>query len=155
MSYVFKTCMLILKVKTELSQKQKITKQNMDALRYLDIPSFKTVTQPFVSNSKLLQHAKIHKWVKEVKHYTCENLPSFPVRALFNHSVRWRTKSKKKSPSGTLMTLSLILTKSENPSALRRPKRSAMLAQKSFERVLESTSKACRKTEIRVNIDNH
>ena len=41
------------------------------------------------------------------------------------------------------MTLSLIITNRENPSGLRRPRRSAILLQKSFERVLESTSKAC------------
>ena len=68
--------------------------------------------------------------------------PSLFWRERFSHSVRWRTKSKKKSPSGTLITLSVILTNRENPSELRRPRRSAILAQKSFERVLESTSKA-------------
>ena len=37
----------------------------------------------------------------------------------------------------------MILTNRENPSELHSPRRSAILAQKSFERVLESTSKAC------------
>ena len=69
--------------------------------------------------------------------------PSLFWRDRFSHSVRWRTKSKKKSPSGTLITLSVILTNRENPSELHSPRRSAILAQKSFERVLESTSKAC------------
>lgn len=69
------------------------------------------------------------------------DLPSLG-RPLFSHSVRWRTKSKKKSPSGTLMTLSLILTNSEKPSAFFSPSRSEMVTQKSFDLVLESTSKA-------------
>ena len=44
----------------------------------------------------------------------------------------------------------MILTNRENPSELRRPRRSAILAQKSFERVLESTSKAwMEKEEVR------
>ena len=68
--------------------------------------------------------------------------PSLLFLALLSHSVRWRTKSKKKSPSGTLITLSVILTNREKPSGDRRPSRSAMLAQKSFDRVLESTSNA-------------
>jgi hypothetical protein len=56
--------------------------------------------------------------------------------------VRWRTKSKKKSASGTLMTLSAILTNKLKPSADRRFNLVAMLEQKSFALVDESTSKA-------------
>ena len=41
------------------------------------------------------------------------------------------------------MTFSLIITNRENPSELMRPKRSAIVLQKSFDLVLESTSKAC------------
>ncbi len=71
-----------------------------------------------------------------------QHSPSLACLALLSHSVRCRTKSKKKSPSGTLMTLSVILTNREKPSAVRSPRRSAILAQKSLERVLESTSNA-------------
>ena len=56
-------------------------------------------------------------------------------------------KSKKKSPSGTLMTLSLILTKREKPSEVHKCRRSAILAQNSLERVLESISNAYMKKQ--------
>jgi hypothetical protein len=69
-------------------------------------------------------------------------LPSREGRAFLIQSVKWRTKSKKKSASGTEMTLSAILTNREKPSLDLRFRRWAMLAQKSLARVLESTSKA-------------
>ena len=56
--------------------------------------------------------------------------------------MRCLTKSKKKSPSGTEITLSAILTKRLNPSADLRFKRVAIFWQKSFALVDESTSKA-------------
>ena len=71
-----------------------------------------------------------------------KNIPSLVGRAFLIQSVRWRTKSKKKSPSGTLITLSAILTKRLNPSLERRLSRWAMFWQKSLARVDESTSKA-------------
>ena len=70
------------------------------------------------------------------------NLPSLVGLAFLIQSVRCRTKSKKKSPSGTEITLSAILTKRLNPSADLRFKRWAMFWQKSFALVEESTSNA-------------
>ena len=46
-----------------------------------------------------------------------ENLPSLDGLAFLIQSVKCRTKSKKKSPSGTEMTLSAIFTKRLKPSA--------------------------------------
>ena len=57
-------------------------------------------------------------------------------------TVKCRTKSKKKSPSGTLITLSRIFTNRLNPSLDWSLSRSAIFRQKSFARVDESTSKA-------------
>ena len=71
-------------------------------------------------------------------------VPSLVGLAFLIQSVRWRTKSKKKSPSGTEMTLSAILTKRLKPSLDRRLRRCEMLWQKSFALVEESTSKACK-----------
>ena len=70
------------------------------------------------------------------------HVPSLVGLAFLIQSVRCRTKSKKKSPSGTEMTLSAILTNKENPSAERRLSRWPIEAQKSLARVEESTSKA-------------
>ena len=69
-------------------------------------------------------------------------VPSLVGRAFLIQSVRCRTKSKKKSPSGTEITLSAIFTNKLNPSADRRFNLCAMFEQKSFARVEESTSKA-------------
>ena len=68
--------------------------------------------------------------------------PSLVGLAFLIQSVRCRTKSKKKSPSGTEMTLSAILTNKLKPSGDRRFNRCAMFWQKSLARVDESTSKA-------------
>ena len=68
--------------------------------------------------------------------------PSLVGLAFLIQSVRCRTKSKKKSPSGTEMTLSAILTKREKPSADRKLRRWPIEAQKSLARVDESTSNA-------------
>ncbi len=57
-------------------------------------------------------------------------------------TVKCRTKSKKKSPSGTLITLSRILTNKLKPSLDCNLSRSAIFRQKSFARVDESTSNA-------------
>lgn len=70
------------------------------------------------------------------------SLPSLDGRAFLIQSVRCLTKSKKKSPSGTEMTLSAILTNRENPSELFKLRRWAIDEQKSLARVDESTSKA-------------
>ena len=71
-----------------------------------------------------------------------ESVPSLVGLAFLIQSVRWRTKSKKKSPSGTEITLSAILTKRLKPSLDLKLRRCEMLWQKSFARVEESTSKA-------------
>ena len=81
-------------------------------------------------------------FMKNTWYVNCGVVPSLEGRAFLIQSVKWRTKSKKKSPSGTEMTLSAILTKREKPSLERRFSRCAMLWQKSLARVLESTSKA-------------
>jgi hypothetical protein len=57
-------------------------------------------------------------------------------------TVKCRTKSKKKSPSGTLITLSRIYTNKLKPSLDCNLSRSAIFRQKSFARVDESTSNA-------------
>lgn len=62
--------------------------------------------------------------------------------ALRIQSVKWRTKSKKKSPSGTEITLSAILTNNEKPSDERKFSLDAISWQKSLARVDESTSNA-------------
>ena len=69
-------------------------------------------------------------------------VPSRVGLAFLIQSVRWRTKSKKKSPSGTEITLSAIFTNRLKPSLDRRFRRWEMFWQKSFARVDESTSKA-------------
>ena len=76
--------------------------------------------------------------------YKCLNiyLPSLVGLAFLIQSVRCLTKSKKKSPSGTEITLSAILTKRLKPSADLRFKRCAIFWQKSFALVEESTSNA-------------
>jgi hypothetical protein len=54
-------------------------------------------------------------------------VPSLVVLAFLIQSVKWRTKSKKKSASGTLITLSDILTNRLKPSADLSLSLSAML----------------------------
>lgn len=73
------------------------------------------------------------------------HIPSLEGLAFLIQSVRWRTKSKKKSPSGTEMTLSAIFTKRLNPSQDLRLSLWAIFAQKSLALVDESTSNACQK----------
>ena len=58
-------------------------------------------------------------------------LPSRVGLAFLIQSVKCRTKSKKKSPSGTEITLSAILTNKLKPSADRRLNLCAILEQKS------------------------
>lgn len=74
--------------------------------------------------------------------YIFLSVPSLEGLALFIQSVKCLTKSKKKSPSGTEITLSAILTNKLKPSGDRRVNRSAIFAQNSFALVLLSTSKA-------------
>lgn len=75
--------------------------------------------------------------------------PSLVGLAFLIQSVRWRTKSKKKSSSGTEMTLSAILTKRLNPSSDLSVSLCEMLWQKSLARVDESTSKAYGHKQLR------
>ena len=71
-------------------------------------------------------------FMKKTWYVNCGITPSRFGLALRIQSVKWRTKSKKKSPSGTEMTLSAILTKSEKPSDERKLSREAMSWQKSL-----------------------
>lgn len=70
------------------------------------------------------------------------NPPSLVGLVFFIQSVRYLTKSKKKSESGTLITLSAILTNKLKPSAELRFNLLAIEAHKSRARVEESTSNA-------------
>lgn len=71
-----------------------------------------------------------------------KDVPSRDGLAFLIQSVKCRTKSKKKSPSGTEITLSAILTNRLKPSADRRLSLCAIFWQKSFALVDESTSNA-------------
>ena len=77
-------------------------------------------------------------------------LPSLVGRAFLIQSVRCLTKSKKKSPSGTLITLSAIFTNKLNPSLDLRFNLWAIFWQKSLALVDESTSKAWNFLTIRL-----
>ena len=68
--------------------------------------------------------------------------PSLEGRAFLIQSVKCLTKSKKKSPSGTDITLSAIFTNKEKPSGDLRLSLWAIDEQKSLALVDESTSKA-------------
>jgi len=58
--------------------------------------------------------------IRAFEYCNCKNIPSRDGLAFLIQSVKCRTKSKKKSPSGTEITLSAILTNKLKPSADRR-----------------------------------
>ena len=70
-------------------------------------------------------------------------LPSLAGRAFFIHSVRLRMKSKKNSPSGTLIALSAIFTKILKPWPDNRSSLSTTVFTRSLALVEESTKNAC------------
>ena len=82
----------------------------------------------------------IHTWY--VRFETEVSFLVDDILVFLSHSVRWRTKSKKKSPSGTLITLSAIFTNRHMPSTLCSPSRAPIALQKSLARVPGDANRA-------------